>query len=39
LRRTLFIEVTAHMLDFIYIAVGLAFFAGSWLLVKACEKL
>ena len=28
-----------HMLDLIYVAVGLVFFAGCWLLVKACVKL
>lgn len=27
------------MFDLVYITVGLTFFAGAWLLVKACEKL
>jgi len=27
------------MLDLIYIAVAFLFFATTWLLVKACEKL
>jgi len=27
------------MLDLIYITIGFLFFAATWLLVKACEKL
>lgn len=27
------------MLDLLYLVIALVFFAGSWLLVKACETL
>jgi hypothetical protein len=29
----------AAMLDVLYVGLGLLFFAGSWLLVKLCERL